>query len=47
MLLSGILGLFGTEGPVVTAALLTLFAGLILGIVILGRVQKKYNGGLF
>lgn len=47
MILSGVLGLFGTEGPAMTASLLSLFAGLILGIVILGRVQKKYNGGFF
>ena len=47
LLISGITALLGKEGPIVTVSLIVLFAGLIASIVVLVRVQKKYNGGLF
>ena len=43
----GIVALFGEEGPVVTASLIVLFAGLSVSFVILAIVQKRYNGGFF
>ena len=43
MLLSGIAALLGT----IKVATGSLAAGLVIGIVIIGKVQKKYNGGIF
>ena len=45
LIISGMIALFGKDGAVVTASLMVLFAGLIVSIVILAKVQKKYNGG--
>jgi hypothetical protein len=45
--LSGIIGMLGESGWVVTASLGVLFAGFAVGIVAILRVQKKYNDGLF
>jgi hypothetical protein len=45
--LSGILALFGESGAAFSASLFVLFAGVIVSSVILIRVQKKYNGGIF
>ncbi len=46
LIISSIVALFGKEGPVVAASMIVLFAGLVVSIVILVKVQKKYNGGL-
>ncbi len=45
--LSGILALFSGSAAASSASLLVLFAGVIVSVVILIRVQKKYNGGIF
>lgn len=42
MLLSGIVGLLSE-----TAAVAVLFAGLAVGIFCIGKVQRKYNNGIF
>lgn len=47
LLISGIIALFGEEDSVVAASIIILAAGLIVSIVVLVKVQKKYNGGLF
>ena len=47
LLISGIIGFFGKEGSVLAASLVVLGGGLIVSIVILVKVQKRYNGGLF
>ena len=46
-LISGIIALFGKRGSVTAISCLVLAAGLIVSLVILIKVQKKYNGGLF
>lgn len=46
LLISGIIALFGKEGSVAAASLI-LAAGFIVSIIVLVKVQKKYNGGLF
>ncbi len=46
-LLSGLIALLGESKGVVAASLAVLFAGLILAVVLLSRVQRKYNGGVF
>jgi len=43
---SGVIALFGTEGRVVAWAVAVLLAGLVAGIVVIVRVQMRYNGGL-
>ena len=43
MLVSGIAGLFGLP----KAAGAILFVGIIAGIIVIAKVQKKYNGGMF
>ena len=45
LVISSIIALFGDDGAVVAAALIVLFAGLVVSIIILAKVQKKYNGG--
>ena len=47
MLISGIVGLFGDSGVVVTIAMAVLFAGLGIGIGCMIAVQRKYNNGVF
>lgn len=47
LFLSGIIALLGKESSVVTVSYIVLVVGLILSILILVMVQKKYNGGLF
>ena len=47
LLISGIIALFGKETPIAAVSLIVLFAGLIASFVVLVKVQKKYNGGLF
>ena len=47
LLISGIIALFGEGGLILTVSLLVLAAGLTVSVIILVKVQKKYNGGLF
>ncbi len=45
LLVSSIIGLFGENGAVIAACLGVLFLGLVISIIIIAIVQKKYNGG--
>lgn len=47
MALSGGLALLGDAKAILAASLVVLFAGIAGSTVILVKVQKKYNGGLF
>lgn len=44
---SGIIALFGQSGRIVLISIAALAAGLIAGMAVLFRVQKRYNGGMF
>lgn len=46
-LLSGLIGLLGDSDMVAMSAVAVLIAGLGIGIVCIGVVQKKYNNGIF
>ncbi len=45
--ISGIVALFGEGNKIAGISIAILFVGIIVSFVILGKVQKKYNGGLF
>ena len=47
LLISGMIALFGKGNLIVAASLVVLFAGLIVFVIVLGKVQKKYNAGRF
>ena len=47
LLLSGIIGLFGTSEVIAMIAVTVLFIGLSIGIAWIVAVQKKYNKGIF
>ena len=47
LLISSIIALFGEKGAVLITSLSALTVGLIISVVIIVKVQKKYNGGLF
>ena len=47
MLLSGIISLFGNSEKIAMIAVAVLFIGLIVGIICIIVVQKKYNNGIF
>ena len=47
MLISGIISLFSAAETVILIALGVLIAGVLVGIVRLFHVQKKYGGGIF
>ena len=47
LLISGIIALFGEEGYILADSLFVLTVGLTASVIILVKVQKKYNGGLF
>ena len=47
LLISGIIALFGETDPIAAVSLIVLFAGLIVSGILIVKVQKKYNGGLF
>lgn len=47
LLISGIIPLVVKEGSFLIALFILLVSGLISSIIILVKVQKKYNGGLF
>lgn len=47
LLVSGGIALFGENNAIIFFSLALLFAGLIASIVWIGKIQKKYNGGIF
>ena len=47
LLLSGVIGLFGSSRAIALAAVTVLFVGLAVGMRLLIAVQKKYNKGVF
>lgn len=47
LLISGVIALFGKETSIVAASLIVLFAGLIVSMMVVVKVQRKFNGGLF
>ena len=47
LLLSGIISLFGSSETIAMIAVAVLFIGLIVGIICIIVVQKKYNNGIF
>ncbi len=47
LFISGIIPLVGKEGSFLIASPIILVSGLIVSIIIIVKVQKKYNGGLF
>ena len=47
LLLSGIIGLFGTSEVIAMIAVAVLFIGLFIGIAWIVAVQMKYNKGIF
>lgn len=47
MLLSGIISLLGKSDGMAMAAVGVLFIGLIIGIICIVVVQRKYNKGIF
>ena len=47
LIISGIIALFGKTDPIAAVSLIVLFAGLIVSGILIVKVQKKYNGGLF
>lgn len=46
-LVSGVIGLLGTQDRTAVAAVIILIVGLVIGFIALARVQKKWNGGIF
>ena len=47
MLISGIVGLLGESQAVAIASVAVLGVGLVIGIICIIVVQKKYNNGIF
>lgn len=47
LLISGMIALFGKGNSLAVVSLIILFAGLIVSVIVLSKVQKKYNGGQF
>ena len=47
LLLSGIVGLFGSSDAVAMIAVAILLLGLLIGVAGIVAVQKKYNKGVF
>lgn len=47
LLCSGIVGLFGDSQTVSMIAVTVLFVGMLIGLVCIVLVQKKYNNGIF
>lgn len=46
LFISGIIALFGENKLFIAISLIELFCGLIISIVILVKVQKRFNGGV-
>lgn len=40
-------GMIALVGKTLAASLAVLFVGLIVSVIVLAKVQKKYNGGMF
>ncbi len=47
LVFSGITALFGEAKTIVVASVAILLIGLIISFIVLVKVQKKYNGGVF
>lgn len=47
LLCSGIVGLFGNSQTIAMIAVTILFVGLLIGLICIVIVQKKYNNGIF
>ena len=47
MLGSGIISLFGETKTIGMISMAALFLGLVIGIILIAVVQKKYNNGIF
>lgn len=47
LILSGSIALFGESKPILFASIAVLFAGMIASFIWIGKIQKKYNGGIF
>ena len=47
LVLSGVVALFGETKTIVAASTIILLVGLIASFVLIVKVQKKYNGGMF
>ena len=47
LLCSGIISLFGDSQTISMIAITVLFVGLLIGLVCIVIVQKKYNNGIF
>ena len=45
--LSGVISLLGESDPIAMTAVVCLMAGVVIGLVLIVVVQKKYNGGMF
>ena len=45
--ISGVIGLFGDTKPIVLLSVFVLIIGMIVGIIGIIAVQKKYNHGIF
>lgn len=45
--ISGIIALFGETKPIVVASIGTLVIGIVVSLILILKVQKKYNNGIF
>ena len=45
LIFSGITALFGTTTPVVIISISIMFIGMIMAVIVIAMVQKKFNGG--
>lgn len=47
LIISGGIALSGDSKPILFSSIAVLFIGLIASIIWIGKIQKKYNGGIF
>lgn len=47
LFLSGLIFLFNQSKTSLIISVIILFIGLIISFIVIGRIQKKYNGGVF
>lgn len=45
LIFSGIIALFGTTTPIVMISISVLLIGMMISLIVLAKVQKKFNGG--
>lgn len=45
--ISGIIALFGETKPIAVASIVTLVIGIVVSLILILKVQKKYNNGIF